>query len=70
MINQKFNRWTVIAEAPSRNRKKYWLCQCDCGTQREVCGSDLRNNKSKSLDFIKKLSYDNKEKIKRRNFNK
>lgn len=52
MINQKFNRWTVIAEAPSRNRKKYWLCQCDCGTQREVCGSDLRNNKSKSCGCL------------------
>lgn len=54
MINKKFNRWTVISEAPSRNKKKYWLCKCDCGTIREVCGSDLRNNKSKSCGCLTK----------------
>lgn len=54
MIGQKFNRWTVIGEAPSRNRKKYWLCQCECGTIREVLGEDLRRGGSKSCGCYKK----------------
>ena len=33
LLNQKFNYLTVIKEAPSRNGKTYWLCQCDCGKQ-------------------------------------
>ena len=48
LINQKFGKWTIIGEAPSRNRKKYWLCKCECGTERAVCGSDLKAGKSLS----------------------
>jgi len=54
MIGEKFNRWTVLEQAPSRHNKKYWKCQCECGTIREVCGTDLRNGKSKSCGCYKK----------------
>lgn len=38
LIGQKFNRWTVIDAAPPRykNHATFWLCQCECGTIREV----------------------------------
>ena len=30
MIGQTFNRWKVLARAPNRKEKKYYLCQCSC----------------------------------------
>lgn len=56
LIGQKFGRWTVIDTAPSRNNGKttYWLCQCDCGTIKEVRAQGLRNGKSQSCGCYKK----------------
>lgn len=52
-IGEKYNYWTIIGEAPTKNKHKYWLCQCECGTIRPVLGTDLKNNKSKSCGCIK-----------------
>jgi len=44
-----FNRWRVIAPAATRpNRQSYWLCECECGTQKEVSGYALHTGYSKS----------------------
>lgn len=53
---EQFNYWTVIEKAPSRNGNQYVLCQCKCGTLKEVCFSDIRKGKSKSCGCIKKGS--------------
>lgn len=47
---QRFGRWTVIAEHPkrSRNGQKYYLCRCDCGTEKPVRADGLRAGKSTS----------------------
>lgn len=48
LAGQVFGRWTVIAEAaPRRNANgevhgSYWLCRCECGTEREVVAGNLR----------------------------
>lgn len=62
MIGQKFGRWTVLEQAPSRNHKKYWTCQCECGTIREVLGTDLRNGKSRSCGCLTRESAQKKKK--------
>lgn len=48
LLNQRFGRWTVIAPAESRNGIVYWLCRCDCGTEKEVHAGNLKYGKSKS----------------------
>ena len=48
LIGKKFNSLTVIAEAPSRSGKTYWLCQCDCGNQKEIQGTHLKNGAIKT----------------------
>lgn len=56
LIGQKFNRWTVV-DGPTRTTSdgdRYWLCECECGTRREVRGSSLRKNKSFSCGCYKK----------------
>jgi hypothetical protein len=44
ITDQQFGLWTVIKY--TGNQK--WLCQCRCGIQRNVNGSDLRNGSSRS----------------------
>lgn len=48
LTGQKFGRWTVISEAPRHGQTRYWLCQCDCGTVREVRQQNLINGQSTS----------------------
>lgn len=51
-INKRFGRWTVIgyshALIQKSGRKHYWLCRCDCGTERSVCTGGLVNGTSRS----------------------
>ena len=44
LTGQRFGSWTVIAQGPAYS----WLCQCDCGTQRNVQSKNLKNGKSTS----------------------
>ena len=54
LTNKKFGRWTVI-KMVGRNKhgQIMWLCQCSCGTSREVRGGDLKNGKTKSCGCIR-----------------
>jgi len=55
MIGMKFGRWTVLAKgdkSPSRTWR--WLCKCDCGTQKQVGGTELRRGRSMSCGCLQK----------------
>lgn len=52
MQGMKCGRWTVIEQAATKSNKVYWLCECDCGTIREVVGKDMRSGKSTSCGCI------------------
>ena len=52
IIGQKFGRLTVLSQAPSRNHKAFWLCQCDCGNQKEICGNLLKTGNTKSCGCL------------------
>lgn len=52
---QRFGRWTVIQKVPNLSgREAKWLCQCDCGTRKEILGKNLRNGRSSSCGCYKK----------------
>jgi hypothetical protein len=40
---QRFGRWTVLrwSHFEPKSKSYYWLCRCDCGTERAVRGSHL-----------------------------
>lgn len=42
-IGKKYGKLTVIEQLPSRNRRIYWKCKCDCGNYCEVSGTSLRS---------------------------
>ena len=45
----KFNHWTVIKYSyTNSHRIKYFLCKCDCGTEREIRGTALIQGTSKA----------------------
>ena len=44
LTNKRFGRWTVIKFAKYENNRTFWLCQCDCGTIKEIDGHALRTN--------------------------
>lgn len=48
IINKKFGNWLVLEKSSIKGSNSYFLCQCSCGTLKEVAGYRLRTNKSKS----------------------
>lgn len=52
ITGQKFNRWTVIKRVDTHPRRTFWLCKCDCGTERPVEGKHVRYGTSKSCGCL------------------
>lgn len=52
LIGRRFVRWTVIGLGRSTGTKRFWLCRCDCGTEKEVQGDNLRDGKTKSCGCL------------------
>jgi hypothetical protein len=47
---------TVIERRPSKNGHSNWLCKCDCGTEKEILGTNLKTGKVVSCGcYHKKL---------------
>ena len=60
LTNQKFGRLLVIKQKgyfkdpkTGKNRRKKWLCKCDCGKETLVATSKLRNGHTKSCGCIR-----------------
>lgn len=64
LTGQRFGKLTVIQRASNRGNKVYWLCECDCGNQKEIRGSSLTSNVTKSCGKCNNpnISPKNKEK--------
>jgi hypothetical protein len=55
LVGQKFDRLYVVGLGKiTKSGQKTWLCNCDCGSSKEIRHGDLRNGKSKSCGCIKK----------------
>jgi hypothetical protein len=55
-IGEKFNYWTVLnlSNFESKKGERYYKCQCDCGTTKDVRAHHLKNGNSKSCGcFVK-----------------
>ena len=54
LIDQHFGEWTVIGRGKKAKNATYWLCQCSCGTIKDVNSNSLRNGKSLSCGCLQK----------------
>jgi len=56
LIGLKFGRWTVLEEAEPligrRDKRRAYLCKCECGTKRIVSAKALTSNKSLSCGCL------------------
>ena len=52
LIGQKFGRLTVINEAPAKNNNTFWKCICECGNEKNINASSLKNGSTKSCGCI------------------
>ena len=56
LIGQRFGLLTVIERRPSKKGHSNWLCKCDCGTEKEILGTNLKTGKVVSCGcYHKKL---------------
>jgi len=39
---QRFGKLTVMAFSQSKGKNSYWLCRCDCGTEKVIALSNLK----------------------------
>lgn len=46
LTGHRYGRWTVISHAPRRKGTSFWLCRCDCGTEKQVGLGNLRSGNS------------------------
>lgn len=53
LTGQKFGKLTVISKSNSKNGKTYWLCKCECGTEKEVQTCHLRSGAIQSCGSTK-----------------
>ena len=54
ITGQRFGSLTALKKVKSRGGKTYWLCQCDCGNQKEIQTSHLTSGATKSCGCQKK----------------
>lgn len=49
LTGRRFGKLVVISKTDRRNHTdRYWLCRCDCGTEKEVLGRSLRQGATQS----------------------
>jgi hypothetical protein len=54
LTGKKFGRLTVIKQAETKNKKTYWLCQCECGNEKIVWAWDLKSGSTRSCGCLAK----------------
>lgn len=47
-----FGKLTVKSFSEIKNGKAYWLCSCDCGTEKVIVGTSLRKGTTKSCGCL------------------
>ena len=54
MIGEKFGRLTVLSLYSIVGWKKYWLCKCDCGSEKKFRQDHLRSGRATSCNCAKR----------------
>ena len=56
ITGQRFGRLTALKPTENRNSKGsiMWLCECDCGTIKEICIADLRSKGTVSCGCLQR----------------
>jgi len=50
---KKYNHWEIISDRISKNGRTYYLCRCDCGTEKEVMFKHMKSGDSTNCGCIR-----------------
>lgn len=63
LLGQRFERLLVIQRAPNRGftethpeGRVYWVCRCDCNTEKVIAAQDLRSRRTRSCGCLQRES--------------
>lgn len=62
LVGEKFARLTVLELDYVKSRRRYWKCQCECGSIVTVSEGNLKHGITKSCGCIKKEYLQNRKK--------
>jgi hypothetical protein len=48
ITDSRFGMLTVTGQRERRGRRIYWMCKCDCGTEKFICGESIRSGHTSS----------------------
>lgn len=57
LTGQKIGKLTVIGPAEPRRGRFHWVCSCECGTEREVAHTNLRQGHTLSCGCLRKENW-------------
>lgn len=49
-----FGRWTVLGFGGKDGKRSFWVCKCECGTERSVDAHSLRSGASTNCGCVRK----------------
>jgi len=49
----KSGKLSVVSYAGKRKGKSYWICRCDCGSEKSICGYSLKSGRVSSCGCLK-----------------
>jgi len=52
ITNNRYGRLVVIKLDSIKNRKSYWLCKCDCGTEKVIYSCDFKSGRTRSCGCL------------------
>lgn len=55
ITGQRFGKLVALKKVESRKGNTYWLCQCDCGNQKEIQTSHLTLGQTKSCGCLNRI---------------
>lgn len=58
LTGRRFGRWTVLKQVPipeyHAETCAFWLCRCDCGTEKVVSAKNLKKGATNSCGCLRK----------------
>ncbi|MCF7995219.1 MAG: hypothetical protein K9L88_10310 [Chromatiaceae bacterium] len=54
LTGERFGRLVVLSESESLDKRKAWLCRCDCGNEKTLSSKQLRHDKVRSCGCLRK----------------
>ena len=57
MINRRFGKLVVLEEVGKEYNGYIYKCKCDCGNEKIILGSSLRNGNTRSCGCIRRLMH-------------